>query len=59
MEGIRRELSPAELVLVNAAIIGSLLTKPEDEFPEIREYVAEWWRVNARVIREVGVKDTC
>lgn len=55
---VRRKLSPGELGLVNAAAVGCLLTKPEDELPEIRGYVAEWWKVNARVIHEAGVKDS-
>lgn len=55
---VRRKLSPGELGLIRAAVIGCLLTKPEEELPEIRGYVAEWWKVNARMIRQAGVKDS-
>ena len=54
---IGREHSPGELVIVSAAIVGSLLTKPADEIAGMREYVAEWWRVNARNVRNSGVRD--
>lgn len=58
LQPARRNLSPGELILVAAATIGCLLTKPEEELPEIRGYVAEWWKVNARMIRQAGVKDS-
>ena len=56
LSAIRRKLSPGELLVLNAAIAGSLLTNTADEFMELREYVAEWWRVNARNVS--GMRDS-
>ncbi len=53
---IRRRLSPGELLVLNAAIAGLLITSTADEFKELREYVAEWWRVNAQNVR--GMQDS-
>jgi len=58
LKAIKRELSPGELGLILAAIIGCLLTEPEGDLSEIRTYVAEWWKVNAQAIRQAGVKDS-
>lgn len=54
---IRRELRPGELLLLNAAITSWLLDQLGAELQEVREWVAEWWKVNARVIHGVGVQD--
>jgi hypothetical protein len=57
MPAIRRELAPGEMVVLLAAITGSLLTEPEAELPPIREHVGEWWSVNARQFHDHGVQD--
>lgn len=57
MQPVRRKLLPGELGLISAAAVGCLLVNPKRELPEIRRYVAEWRKVNARVIREAGVMD--
>lgn len=57
LPAVRRKLSPGEHVVLSAAITGSMLTEPADEMPELRAYVAEWWRVNAGSFHEHGVED--
>ena len=57
LPAVRRKLSPGEHVVLSAAITGSMLAEPADEMPELRAYVAEWWRVNARSFHEHGVED--
>jgi len=58
LPAVRRELSPGELLVLGAAITGCLLTSPADELPEIRQYVAAWWKVNAHVFHDQGVADS-
>lgn len=53
----RRELMPGELLVLNAAISASLLDQLGAELPEIREWVAKWWKVNARGARAAGLHD--
>lgn len=48
LPAIMRKLSPGGNVLLSAAITGSMLTKPADEWPE---------RVNARSFHEFGIED--
>jgi hypothetical protein len=54
---IRRELRPGELLLLNAAITSWLLDQLGAELREVREWVAQWWKVNARAIHDAGVQD--
>ena len=54
---IRRKLRPGELLVLNAAIARSLLDQLGTELGGIRDWVAEWWRVNARTIHDIGVQD--
>lgn len=57
MPSIRRKLRPGERLVLNAAITRSLLNLLGAEPGEIREWVAEWWGVNRRVINDLGVQD--
>ncbi len=53
---IRRQLTPGELLVLNAAISGSLLDQLGAELGAIREWVAAWWKVNVRSARDAGLQ---
>lgn len=56
MPFIRRKLRPDELLVLDAAIAGCLLNQLGAELREVREWVAEWWKVNAEAARAAGLQ---